>query len=57
MKQYKFTFSCIDNSGKHQNFIVTAKNKDQAIAKGFEKARKNAKGDIIRWDCKLNPIF
>lgn len=49
----KWNFNCIDNGGKRQNFMVTASDKTVAIRKGFEKAKKNAKGDIISWKCSL----
>lgn len=50
----KWNFSCNDNGGKHQYFTVTAANKTEAINKGLEKARKNAKGDIgFNWNCSL----
>lgn len=51
---YKWIFNCIDNSGYRQNFPVKASDKTSAIKKGFEKARKNASGDITTWNCKLN---
>lgn len=50
----KWGFSCTDNGGKRQGFTVTAKDYHEAIKKAFERARKNAKGDIIHWDCHLN---
>ena len=49
----KWSFTCNDNGGKKQFFKVTAGDKTEAIKKGFEKARKNADGDIYKWDCKL----
>lgn len=49
----KWSFYCTDNGGKWQTITVTAKDKPEAIDKGFEKARKKAKGDIIHWECKL----
>lgn len=49
----KWSFNCIDNGGKKQFFTITAGDKTTAIKKGFEKAKKNAKGDINNWDCKL----
>ena len=50
---YKWTFTVRDNGGFYQCFSVKAKDKTSAINKGFEKAKKNAKGDITSWDCKL----
>lgn len=49
----KWSFYCIDNGGKKQFFTVSAKDKPGAIEKGFTKARKNARGDINNWECKL----
>ena len=49
----KWTYSARDNGGKFQTFTVSAKSKPEAIEKGFIKAKKNAKGDIIWWECKL----
>ena len=49
----KWYFNSIDNGGKHQNFIVTAASKPEAIDKGIEKAKKKAAGDIITWHCTL----
>jgi len=50
----KWSFRISDNSGKIQNFTLTAKSKQEAIEKGFAKARKNAKGDLSpHWDCRL----
>ncbi len=57
MKNYEWYFTCGDNGGKKQNFIIKASDKTKAIAKGFEKAKKQASGDIIKWDCKLKIIF
>ena len=48
-----WNFSAIDNGRKRQGFQIKANDKTTAIKKGMEKARKNAKGDIITWDCKL----
>ncbi len=51
-----WAFTCKDNGGKFQVFNIKAENKQTAITKGFEKARKYAKGDIISWNCKLSII-
>lgn len=56
-RMYTFHFSCRDNGGKFQAFTVKAKDKTEAIRKGFKKADKNAKGDIISWDCRLQLVF
>lgn len=55
MVKYDWRFSCVDNGGKHQNFIVKASSKDEAIRKGFDKASKNSAGEIYpgSWNCKL----
>lgn len=53
----KWTFSARDNGGKHQVFTVKARDKTEAIRKGFERAKKHAAGDIISWECRLNPVF
>lgn len=53
----RWTFTAIDNGGKFQVFTVKARNKTDAIAKGFERAKKHAAGDIISWECRLNPVF
>ena len=50
---YKFSFTCIDNSGKRQHFDIKANDKTTAIKKGFEKAKKHAAGDLGAWDCRL----
>ncbi len=51
---YKWVFSISDNSGKRQSFTVKANSKQEAIAKGFEKARKHANGDLsLHWTCDL----
>ena len=52
-----WSFYCTDNGGKRQMFTVKAKDKDEAIEKGFKKANKNAKGDIINWECRLRIMF
>lgn len=44
MTNYKFSFHCVDNGGKHQAFTVSAPNKAAAIEKAMKKARKNAAG-------------
>ena len=50
----KWSFSIGDNSGKRQIFTVSAKDKQEAIEKGFKRAKKNAKGDLsFHWDCRL----
>ena len=54
MTMYKFTFTCVDNGGKHQCFKVKAHDKQEAIQKGFAKATKNAAGDIGSWECELD---
>lgn len=51
MAKWGFTYK--DNGGKHQFFKVTAPDKTAAINKGTERAKKNAKGDCLFWDCKL----
>ena len=51
---FKWSFAIGDNSGKKQFFTIRANSKEEAIKKGFEKARKNAKGDLsYSWDCRL----
>lgn len=50
---YKWTFRTIDNGGKRQSFTVKASSKPEAIDKGMNRARKNAKGDINNWYCEL----
>lgn len=57
MTNYKFSFHCVDNGGKHQAFTVSAPNK-AAIDKALKKARKNAAGDICgTWEIRLQPSF
>ena len=53
LKMSKWSFYCIDNKKKKQFFTVSAKDKTSAIEKGFAKAKKNAKGDVNNWECKL----
>lgn len=55
MMSHKWRFTCMDNGGKRQSFTVKAQTKDEAIRKSFEKAKKNAKGDIMpdSWHCAL----
>ena len=50
----KWGFTCMDNGQKRQAFTVTAKNRTEAEEKAFKKAKKNARGDIISWNCRLN---
>ena len=50
---YKWMFECYDNGGMRQLFVVKAKDKEQAIKKGFERAKKNAIGNIVTWNCRL----
>lgn len=53
----KWSFSAQDNSGKKQVFTVTASNKLEAIKKGVERAKKNAKGDLCpSWTCTLKSM-
>jgi len=52
----KWDFSCNDNGGKKQYFVVSANSKPDAIEKAFKKARKNAAGDIATWNCKLKSV-
>lgn len=52
-----WTFSAHDNGGKHQVLTVRAKTKTEAIEKGFARAKKNAAGDIISWDCRLARVM
>ena len=51
--QYRFNFTCRDNGGKYQYFMVSASSKDEAIHKAFKKANKAAAGSITSWDCRL----
>lgn len=52
----KWTYTARDNGGKYQVLTVTANSKPEAIEKGFVKAKKNAAGDIITWNCKLKTV-
>lgn len=52
--KYDWTFVAHDNGGGHQVIKVKASSKTEAIKKGFEAADKKAKGDIFKWDCRLN---
>ena len=54
MNKPKWYFRAIDNGGKKHAYHYTAKDKTEAINKGFEKTRKNAKGDINAWECELD---
>lgn len=49
----KWSFTCRDNGGKFQCITIKASSKTEAIKKAFDKAKKNAAGDITCWDCKL----
>lgn len=49
----KWSFYCIDNGGKRQGFTVKADSKPEAIEKAMKRARKNAKGDLNNWECRL----
>lgn len=55
--KYSWTFRCIDNGRKHQSIKIKAADKSAAINEGFKRANKKAKGDIISWECTLDPIF
>lgn len=58
MTNYKFSFHCVDNGGKHQAFTVSAPSKAAAIDKALKKAQKNAAGDICgTWEIRLQPSF
>jgi hypothetical protein len=46
-------FTCRDNGGKRQSFEVKAGDKTEAINKGFKRANRYSKGDVITWDCRL----
>lgn len=48
-----WSFYCSDNGGKKQYLKIKADSKTEAINKGFTKAKKQAKGDIYNWECKL----
>lgn len=53
----KFYFTIGDNSGKRHNYIITASDKATAIKKGFDKARKNARGDLnLTFNCTLKSV-
>ena len=55
---YTWSFSCSDNGGFRQCFTVKARSKDEAIKKGFARARKHARGDIgPTWECRLVLMF
>lgn len=54
MRKYTFIFSCTDNGGCHRTFEVRATDKQEAIRKGMNIAKKFACGDICGdWECKL----
>ena len=53
MNNAKWLFTCTDNSGKCQHFTVAAPDKITATRKGRERAKRNAAGDVIRWECTL----
>ena len=57
MSAYKWSFYCTDNGGKAQRFEINAVSKTEAINKGFAKAKKHSKGDIISWNCCLKATF
>ena len=49
-----FIFTCTDNGGGYQSFEVRATDKQEAIKKGMEFAKKHASGDICgNWTCRL----
>lgn len=54
---HKWSFYCNDNGGKKQMLIVSAKDKTDAIKKGFERAKKNARGDITSLECRLRLTY
>ena len=54
---HKWSFYCNDNGGSKQMFVVSAKGKTDAIKKGFERAKKNARGDITSWECRLRLTY
>ena len=49
MTNYKFSFHCVDNGGKHQAFTVSAPNKAAAIEKAMKKDSRLARqvNDIV----------
>lgn len=49
--RYRFFFYAIDNGGKHHAYKIMAKDKPDAIEKGFRLTKKNAAGDINAWEC------
>ena len=57
MINYNWQFKCIDNGNKRQVFTIAAPDKTTAINKGFARAKKKAKGNIINWNCKLMLIL
>jgi hypothetical protein len=52
--KHDWTFVAYDNGGGHQVIRVKASSKTEAIEKGMTKAKIKAKGDIFKWDCRLN---
>ena len=54
----EWDFTCRDNGGKFQHITVKANDKTEAINKAFEKAKKNAAGDIGGdWTCNLKRVL
>lgn len=49
----KWSFTCIDNGGKHQHITVQSASKPEAIQKAWNKAKAKAAGDITNWNCTL----
>lgn len=56
MTKFDWTFVAHDNGGGHQVIKVKASSKTEAIEKGMAKAKTKAKGDIFKWDCRLNTM-
>lgn len=50
---HQWHFWCIDNGGKHQSFVLMAKDKETAIKKGMNRAKLHAAGSITNWHCAL----
>ena len=53
----KWNFNFCDNSGYFKHFYIKAATKQDAIKKGFDKAKKQSRGDIISWNCSLHSVL
>ena len=52
-----FRFSFRDNSGYKKVYLIKGCSRQDALEKGFARARRDARGDVTTWHCDTISYF